>query len=160
MSSCIVFKKKIIFRIIRHKSNICDRLVWLLGNIKYYILHFLPTYTIFCHFLGWDFFLALRWHLCTVLWLLCTSLSLKLGQIVVTENLNEVSLVVTERLKVGLVQRSDSYQMEWQMEWQMAMQITLLSIPTKLDQFFLSKVHIFWEGHKNLQNLHRQFDSM
>ena len=24
----------------------------------------------------------------------------------------------------------------------------------------LHKVHVFWEGHKNWQNLHRQFDSM
>ena len=30
------------------------------------------------------------------------------------------------------------------------------------NEFYImcSKVHFFWEGHKNWQNLHRQFDSM
>ena len=35
-----------------------------------------------------------------------------------------------------------------------------LQVNGKLDNFLFDKVHIFWEGHKNWQNLRCQFDSM
>ena len=41
----------------------------------------------------------------------------------------------------------------------MATQSNTLQLAQKTDGV-LNKVHVFWEGHKNWQNLHRQFDSI
>ena len=48
-------------------------------------------------------------------------------------------------------QKRESTKVKWWPEW-------LLAIIVKYLKVF--KVHVFWEGHKNWQNLHRQFDSM